>query len=267
MQIFYIKKGDKRNMEETKLIECFKKSEVNKELLKLYESKWDIVDKVHEVYDKNKVYDPHTNKELSLVFHSSCVPHHYERKEMAYKKILMIGQETNGWVFRKSVKDSMLFTLGFLYSPQHNGKLSFTFPFDFCKSVNNCDYDENYRKTYFAWVSLRKFAYNEKHAYPLSSEIQNIIDNEFNILEEEIKIINPDIVLFLTGPDDDFYIEKQLKSVEFKAVENYDIREFARVEHEALPKNSFRIYHPNRIRFIKEGYKKYLASLKKECGL
>ena len=253
-------------MDEKQRKEYLKNSEVNQKLLKLYKSKCCVVQKVCEAYNKNKVFDPHTNKELSLVFHSSCVPHNYECKKMIHK-ILIVGQETNGWEFKENAKESILFTLGFLYSPQHNGKLSFTFPFEFCKSINDYDYNENYRKTYFAWVSLRKFAYNEKHNYPLSREIQNIIDNEFNILEEEIKeIIKPKIVLFLTGPNYDNHIKNQLKGVKFKAVENYDERQFARVEHEALPKNSFRIYRPeylNRIHLKNE----YLERLKKECGL
>lgn len=252
-------------MDEKQRKEYLKNSEVNQKLLELYEKNWDIVLKVHEAYNKNKVFDHHTKKELSLVFHSSCVPHNYECKKMIHK-ILIVGQETNGWEFKENAKESILFTLGFLYSPQHNGKLSFTFPFDFCKSINYYNYDENYRKTYFAWVSLRKFAYNEKHAYPLNREIQNIIDNEFNILEEEIKIINPDIVLFLTGPYYDYHIENQLAGVKFKAVENYNEGQFARVEHEALPKNSFRIYRPeylNRFHLKNE----YLEKLIKECGL
>lgn len=252
-------------MDEKQRKEYLKNSEVNQKLLELYKQKWCIVQKVHEAYNKNKVFDPHTNKELSLVFHSSCVPHNYECKKMIHK-ILIVGQETNGWEFKENAKESILFTLGFLYSPQHNGKLSFTFPFDFCKSINYYNYDENYRKTYFAWVSLRKFAYNEKHAYPLNREIQNIINNEYNILEEEIKIINPDIVLFLTGPNYDYYIKNQLKGVEFKTVENYQIGQFARVEHKSLPDNSFRIYHPFYLR-INGLESEYLEKLKKECGL
>lgn len=85
-------------------------------------------------------------------------------------------------------------------------------------------------------------------------------------MEEEIKIINPDIVLFLTGPNYDYYIKNQLKGVEFKTVENYGIRQFARVEYKSLPKNSFRIYHPVYLR--RRGLENnYLEKLKKECGL
>ena len=86
-------------------------------------------------------------------------------------------------------------------------------------------------------------------------------------MEEEIKeIIKPKIVLFLTGPNYDNYIRNQLEGVKFKTVENYNERQFARVEHKSLPENSFRIYRPeylNRVHLKSE----YLERLKKECVL
>ena len=243
-------------MTEEQKKEYFENSEVNQKLLKLFESKWEAVD---------KVYNALQGEEEWAVLHLACVPPNYEK--MKYK-ILIVGQENDGWGIEDNARLSMFATLDFLDSKDYNDRRPFfSFPYKFCKSINNLEDIKDSKKTYFTWVNLREFSFDETPKTSLGKEAQSMIDNEFNILEEEIKIINPDIVLFLTGPDYDFDIEKQLKGVEFKTVENYDIREFARVEHEALPKNSFRIYHPNRIRFIKEGYKKYLESLKKECGL
>lgn len=48
-------------MEQTQLREYFDNSEMNQKLLKLYESKWDIVLKIHKLYEKNKVLNPDTN--------------------------------------------------------------------------------------------------------------------------------------------------------------------------------------------------------------
>lgn len=243
-------------MTEEQKEEYFENSEVNQKLLKLFESKWGIVEKVCNVVN---------DEELWMVLHLACVPPNYEK--MKYK-ILIVGQENDGWGIEDNARLLMFATLDFLDSKNDSDRRPFfSFPYKFCKSINNLEDIKDSKKTYFAWVNLREFSFDETPKTSLGKEAQSIIDNEFDILEEEIKIINPDIVLFLTGPDYDFDIEKQLKGVEFKTVENYHIREFARVEHKSLPKNSFRIYHPNRIRFIKEGYKKYLESLKKECGL
>ena len=244
-------------MTEQQKEEYFESSEVNQKLLKLFESKWGIVEKVC-----NAIND----EELWTVLHLACVPPNYEK--MKYK-ILIVGQENDGWGIEDNARLSMFATLDFLDSKDYNDRRPFfSFPYKFCKSINNLGDIQDSKKTYFTWVNLREFSFNEAPKTSLSKEAQNIIDNEFNILEEEIKIINPDIVLFLTGPRYDYHmeIEKQLKGVEFKTVENYDIRQFARVEHKSLPKNSFRIYHPFYLR-INGLESEYLERLKKECGL
>ena len=240
-------------MEQT-LIEYFDDSEVNQKLLKLFESKWEAV---------NKVYDALQEEEEWAVLHLACIPPNYEK--MKYK-ILIVGQENNGYGYETEPKKSMLFTLDFQSNRYYDNAPFFSFPYSFCASINDCDNEKYSKKSYLAWVNLKEFSFETSSKKPLNEKAQNIIDNEYNILEEEIKIINPDIVLFLTGPYYDYYIEKQLKGVEFKTVENYGIRQFARVEHEALPKNSFRIYHPVYLR-RRSLENNYLEKLKKECGL
>ena len=242
-------------MTEEQKEEYFENSEENQRLLKLFESKWDVVRKVC-----NAIKD----EELWMVLHLACVPYNYNK--MKYK-ILIVGQENDGWGFQNEAILSMYDTLDFLDSKDYNDmRPFFSFPYNFCKSINNLEDIKDSKKTYFTWVNLREFSFNEAPKTSLGKEAQSIIDNEFNILEEEIKIINPDIVLFLTGPNYDYYIKNQLKGVEFKTVENYGIRQFTRVEHEALPKNSFRIYHPVYLR-RRSLENNYLEKLKKECGL
>lgn len=241
-------------MEQTQLIEYFDNSEINQKLLKLFESKWEAV---------NKVYDALQEEEEWAVLHLACVPPNYEK--MKYK-ILIVGQENNGYGYETEPKKSMLFTLDFQNNRYYDNAPFFSFPYSFCQSINDCNNEKYSKKSYLAWVNLNEFSFETSSKKPLNEKAQNIIDNEYNILEEEIKIINPDIVLFLTGPNYDYHIEKQLKGVEFKTIENYGIRQFARVEHEALPKNSFRVYHPVYLR--RRGLEsEYLERLKKECGL
>lgn len=242
-------------MTEEQKEEYFENSEENQRLLKLFESKWDVVRKVC-----NAIKD----EELWMVLHLACVPYNYNK--MKYK-ILIVGQENDGWGFQNEAILSMYDTLDFLDSKDYNDmRPFFSFPYNFCKSINNLEDIKDSKKTYFTWVNLREFSFNEAPKTSLGKEAQSIIDNEFNILEEEIKIINPDIVLFLTGPTYDYYIKNQLNGVEFKTVENYQIGQFARVEHKSLPDNSFRIYHPFYLR-INGLESEYLEKLKKECGL
>lgn len=245
-------------MEQTKLIEYFDKSEKNQQLLRLFESKWGAIEKIYSEI-QNAVQD----EEDWIVMHLACIPYNYEK--MKYK-ILIVGQENNDWEGVTKPKDSMLVTLDFQNNRYYDNAPFFSFPYNFCQSINDCD-NENYsKKSYLAWVNLKEFSFGWQPKKSLPETAQNMIDNEFNILEEEIKIIAPDIVLFLTGPKYDCHIQKQLSGVEFKEVANYQIGHFARVEHKVLPKNSFRIYHPVYLR-RNSLENEYLEKLKKECGL
>ena len=258
-----------------KLLEQFDKNEENQKLLNLYESK-----NYREVIAEIKK----TNEKVGgkeLVLHLPCITGNY--KEMN-KKILIIGQEVDGWrKIKDNPKDAMLDTLDIsIKPPKHKPK--HPRPFNafsrkFCETVNK----ECKSKFPISWASanIRKFSYNKVSPksrtpkIPLNDEVQNLIDTKFNILRDEIKIINPDIVLFLTGPNYDDYIKVQLNGVKFHKLENsdYEKRQFARVEHEVLPKKSFRIYHPNAfrqgsvIKMFGRGhlYKEFLKRLVEEC--
>ena len=80
-------------MEQTQLIEYFENSEVNQKLLKLFESKREAVDKVYNALQEEEEW---------AVLHLVCVPHNYEK--MKYK-ILIVGQENNGWGYETEPKN------------------------------------------------------------------------------------------------------------------------------------------------------------------
>ena len=252
-----------------KLLEQFDKNEENQKLLNLYESK-----NYREVIAEIKK----TNEKVGgkeLVLHLPCITGNY--KEMN-KKILIIGQEVDGWrKIKDNPKDAMLDTLDIsIKPPKHKPK--HPRPFNafsrkFCETVNK----ECKSKFPISWASanIRKFSYKKTPKFKLHEKVHNLIYDKFNCLEEEIKIINPEIVLFLTGPNYDDYIKVQLNGVKFHKLENsdYEKRQFARVEHEVLPKKSFRIYHPNAfrqgsvIKMFGRGhlYKEFLKRLVEEC--
>ena len=236
------------------LLKWFNNDEQNQELLKLYNSKNEVIKEIEEL-----------NKELKcgkLALLLPSVPRNYQK---AKYKIMVIGQELNGgYGIRSEPRITMLDNLRG-QSFDSCGRSFFSFPAELCHAVNEIGGKLNRKeiRSYFVWSEIRKFSYHKKtnseNKAPrtqLNKEVQNLIDTKFNILEDEISIINPDIILFLTGPDYDFDIEKQLKGVEFKTVENYKIGQFARVEHPVLEgRKAFRLYHPE-----------YLLKRKPELG-
>ena len=247
------------------LLEWFNNDEQNQALLKLYNSKSEVIKEIEAV----------SKERLALLL--SAVPQNYQK---AQYKIMVIGQELNGgFGIKEEPRISMLDNLKAQSKKpiKRNFSKFANFSVKFCKSMNKINRDIS---SYFIWAEIRKFSYwkspkdkSRKPKKPLSEEVQNIIDKKFNILKDEIKIINPDIVLFLTGHDYDCYIKTQLEGVDFKAVKGYKENQFARVEHEVLPEKSFRIYHPNAfrqgsvIKMFGRGhlYKEFLKRLIEEC--
>lgn len=253
--------------ERQKLLEWFNNDEQNQELLKLYNSKNEVIKEIKALNEELKC------GELSLLLPS--IPPNYEKSKY---KIMVIGQELNGgFGIRSEPRITMLDNLKGQTSKSSGGGF-FSFPAKLCHAVNEIGGKLNRKKirSYFVWAEIRKFLYYKKVGsksrvprIPLNAEVQNLIDRELNILEDEIKIINPDIVLFLIGPSDKYkeVIEKQLNGVKFHKFENFEEKELAKVEHPILEgRKAFRIYHPTRFRFIKkEISKKYLEELIKEC--
>ena len=82
-------------------------------------------------------------------------------------------------------------------------------------------------------------------------EIEELVQQEFNVLPYEIKVLKPNVIVFLTGPNYDSRIEKTFNdwhaidsNLKFIEVPGYSIRQFARIEHPVLPFHTYRTYHP-----------------------
>ena len=59
--------------------------------------------------------------------------------------------------------------------------------------------------------------------------------NNFNVLEKEIEILNPDIILFISGPNYDSNISSILNGVEFSNLnENFSSRQIAKLNFKII---------------------------------
>jgi hypothetical protein len=76
------------------------------------------------------------------------------------------------------------------------------------------------------------------------SYIYDIEKNLFNLVKNEIEILNPNIVLFLSGPDYDNIIEDKISNIKFEEIPNFTKRQLSKV---SIPNVdfAFRTYHPN----------------------
>ena len=98
----------------------------------------------------------------------------------------------------------------------------------------------------FVWTNLIKFDGGD--APPPWDLVQAYFQN-LAILAREIEILQPNAVVFFTGPNYDDAIRSIFKGVQFQPVlHGVPPRDFAQVIHPQLPEKSYRLYHPVRLR-------------------
>lgn len=101
----------------------------------------------------------------------------------------------------------------------------------------------------FIWTNLVKIDQGRGRPRP---GVEDAISS-LCMLQEEIKITQPHVVVFLTGPSYDKRLGDTFPGLTFDAVDSMCLRVLARVRHEMLPVKSFRTYHPNYLQRSQQG--------------
>ncbi len=220
---------------------------INDELKKLYFSKSEDLKKlVSEVGDF--VSEDYANPLLMQCWEKEYLSSKY--------KVLFLGQETNGWndeddLDKETLEKSIMqlyvdFRLA-LNPPPHwvRSKSSFwRYVRDVNRELNGEDKEVN-----FLWSNVLKFGRREGIGKP-NEKVLNAEKKYFNVLQEEINIIKPDVVIFFSGPNYDNHIRERVDGVVFEKCSDYSERKLSRLSHPLLPKHSFRTYHPGYLQRI-----------------
>lgn len=230
----------------------------NKELRKLYEkASGDILDKVNAYNEKN----PKDKIAFPLFLKS------VEKYEHSKTKIMIFGQETNSW-YGTYGKDTSAEHIMNCYEEFLTDGLPYHKGF-FCKGVREFMklWENNTGKEVgYLWNNIVKIGYADKNAgkagFPRKFYEDIVKPNMNGIIVEEIKILKPDYIVFLTGPryyhivNDVFGTPKRELVRGFKANELCEII----IPNEKIPsvKRAFRTYHPGylqrRSKAVRENY-------------
>ena len=150
---------------------------INVKLRKLYEEKWIILE--------NKA------KEIAEISHPLLIKVDEEKFTNSDIKILIFGQETDGWFDKfpnKNIDEIM---------NEYHQYLTYS---------NDKD-----RRPF--WNNISKIGKTTR-GEPTGA-IRNIENKYFNIIVPEIEILKPDIIIFTTGYKRDWYFEEKLGKVKF----------------------------------------------------
>jgi hypothetical protein len=165
-------------------------------------------------------------------------------------KMMIVGKETHFWqlsehdgfikdrgdhsqIVEQLLSNYKTFNLG-----EHYNRSPF---WDFCHKLN---VKLNGKGT-FIWNNVIKV--DEGGTTP-SWEVMKASTAFYPILQQEIKILNPDIVVFLTGPKLDAYLLHLFPGLVSNSLNDH----VNRLSHPLLPINTYRTHHPNRSRLLKE---------------
>jgi len=209
--------------------------EHNKELEGLYKkAKEDILDKVAEYNKSQKDEAYHATSPLFLKS--------YEDYESAEIKVMVFGQETNGWYQQEEIGQEYVdfFISGYCYKPYRS---------HFWKGIEqflNLLQEKNANKKIgHLWNNIVKMGYQGRGKNFPEMFYDSIVKPHLNnLIPKEIEILKPDYIIFLTGPRYDWILNDVFGTPERKIVEGFSNGQLCEV---IIPnvKKSFRTYHPN----------------------
>jgi hypothetical protein len=188
----------------------------------------------------------------------------------ADRRVLVYGQETGGWGWdeaeqakRSSNPNAWMFQdiwscRDFLTNPDSVAAL--------CWAYREFQFGASHPSTFWRafkdirkWSSVGAMASNVIRMAYMSPDGKNrgfgirhapqslrdsLLSQQTSLVVGELAILDPCVCLFLSGPNYDGFIKTIFPGCEFIACGGAPEREFARLVHSALPRSSFRTYHP-----------------------
>jgi len=195
---------------------------INKKLGEMYKEHWENLQSFKKEY---RLSSPLLIK----------VPKCYERQKT---KLFVVGQQTDEWFEGNSVDKLMEeyknfnFGINYRYTP-------------FWDCVRKLEKELSINEGCIVWSNLNRMD-DPKNKYKCPDrKIEKKMAKNFPFLPEEIRICNPDILVFFTGPYYDENIEEDIfPGVEYEELNNQK-RVLAKISLPNFDVEAYRTYHPN----------------------
>lgn len=181
-------------------------------------------------------------RELSEPFLTDLAAHSYSEAPV---RVAYVGQQTNGWLGTFGAKglaaapyidllqhEYRQFALGAQYKRTR-----------FWTAGHKLYYrlNPNGPSNGFLWTNLLKV--DEKCQCP-QNDVRLLLARYFPVLERELELARPHVVVFVTGKDYDDILSAQLRGAILEPIGGTELNALARVRHEVLPLHSYRTFHP-----------------------
>lgn len=160
-------------------------------------------------------------------------------------RLLIVGQQTNNWYRRGSIDDLLERYKGFKNGEEYRSTPFWNVTRKLAERLGT-------DPSAITWSNLNKCDFNGKRP---SEELEQEIYNKFPVLNGEIELLKPNIILFFSGPYYDSHLKRIFPECKFIKVSDFSERKLCQVEHQGLPSNSYRTYHPRYLRTSKHEQK------------
>jgi uracil-DNA glycosylase family 4 len=155
----------------------------------------------------------------------------------ARKRLMIVGQQTYGWE-NGNIDELLRCYKAFNFGENYHASPFWNITSKICNIMGISRFA-------IAWTNLVKCDFREERP-PL--HLEERIQEAFPVLREEVDILQPDLLIFFTGPAYDERIAKSFKNISFRALDEFSYNTLATVVGPDVPANTLRTYHPKYLR-------------------
>jgi len=178
-------------------------------------------------------------------------------------RVMIFGQETNGWegVFPH---DGGIVHMLQTYRTFYTSDQCYCYGGQFWNGTSKlidalrAQLEPSGKTLAIMWNNLIKVGKADAKGLP-SNAILDWENRWFDVVSFEVKELNPNLVVFFTGPNYDKFIVRIFDDAEFQGINERPKRQLARVKSLRLPVDSIRTYHPTYL--WRHGFYEYLAEI------
>jgi hypothetical protein len=228
---------------------------INKQLYDLYFPKWGAVSSaLQEIANVDNPPEP-TNPLLLYIDKE-------EEWINAEIRVMVFGQETRDWEDWPDKSIEHLCDVYNRFFNQNHGKNShFWNGLNRFKSILNTKYPN--KQIGYVWNNIIKVGKCNEAGRPPQS-IYEVEREYFHVIPDEVKILNPNIILFLTGHHYDDVIRDNFGEITYSAIHPYEKNHLAKI---LIPEVdfTFRTYHPKYL-YIHRNIDNYFNAIANEIS-
>jgi len=203
---------------------------MNEKLIELYKSNWTKLSNELNLIISDKNYSQKPTNPLLLSIDENI----YLKSDI---KVLFLGQETNDWGnnFNGNIEETLE-----IYDDFYNSKYALnSYGGHFWNGINRfielMEKKFVEKKVSYTWSNVVKIGASGRDQNHPENYIYKIELDNFKVLEKELDILKPDIILFVSGPNYDSNIEKNLEGVTFSNCNStFSKRQLAKLKYKDL---------------------------------